>query len=316
MMNGSGMRHVAESMANNEKKLGLDSNLCDFAKPDEYLQHLDADIHVAHTHFPDAFRDKIPKPFKTIWVAHGVVEHAFQNSVEQGLEKGYGAGDTWMLCQWQLQHSDASVTFWPRQQAIWQSLCDKNTKVHLVPLGVEKDFWKPVESRGKYLGNPSLFTAENCHYCKWPLDLFIMWPWVYPKIPNSHLHAIYLPTDQHRWWFPLINRNGCSYRATISASRFEQTELRNAFVSSDYYIGLVRYGEANRIFLEATACGMKTISYQGNPYADYWLTEGDQRGMANELIAILKGEIPARPKMEVPDAIETAKAMKEIYEGL
>ena len=316
MMNGSGMRHVAESMANNEKKLGLDSYLCDFAKPDDYLMHVDADVHVAHTHFPDSFAEKITKPFKRVWIAHGGFDHVFQNSVETGLNKGYGAGDSFMLCQHQLRTCDASVTFWPRQQAIWQSMCDKNTKVHLVSLGVEKDFWKPMESRGKYLGSPSLFTAENAHFCKWPLDLFIMWPWVWPKISGSYLHAIYLPQDQHRWWSPFINRNGTAYRAIVSASRFEQTELRNAFVSCDYYIGLVQKGDFNRVCLEANACGIKTISYRGNPYSDYWLTEGDQREMARELIAILKGEVEPRKKDEVPDAIETAKAMKENDESL
>jgi hypothetical protein len=316
MFNTSGMFRVAESMVLNEKKIGLDSYLCDFARPDDYLMHLDADILVSHTHVPDSFKDKMAKSYKLVWVAHGVVEHAFQSSVENGLNKGYGAGDTWMLCQWSLQNSDASVTFWPRQQAIWKSLCDKKTEVHLVPLGVEKDFWHPVESRGKYLGNPSLFTAENCHYCKWPLDLFIAWPWVWPNIPNSHLHAIYIPNDQHRWFFPLVNRNGAAYRSTLSGIKFEHSELRNAFCSTDYFIGLVRYGEANRLFLEATASGAKTISYWGNTYADYWIHEGDQREMAKELVAILKGEVEPRKKDEVPDAIETAKVMKEIYENL
>ena len=316
MFNNSGMFRVAESLVNNERKIGLDSYLCDFSRPDDYLEHLNADIHVTHTHFPDSFRDKITSSYKTVWIGHGVVEHAFQSSVEANANNTYGAADTWMLCQWELQHSDASVTFWPRQQAIWQTLCDKKTMVHLLPLGVEKDFWKPMESRGKYLGAPSLFTAENAHYCKWPLDLFICWPWVWPKVPNSHLHAIYLPTDQHRWFFPLVNRNGCAYRATISPMKFEHSELRNAFCSVDFFIGLVRYGEANRLFLEASASGVKTISYWGNTYSDYWIHEGDQRIMAEELTAILKGEIEPRKKDEVPDAIETAKAMKEVYESL
>ncbi len=316
MLNGSGMFRVAESMALNEKKLGLDSNVCDFSKPQDYDSMLDADVHVSHTHFPDSFKAKITKPLKVVWVAHGAIDAVFHDSVEAGLNKGYGAGDSWMLCQYMMQHSDAIVTFWPRQQAILQSLCDKNTKVSLVPLGVEKDFWQPGISRGKYLGNPSLFTAENCHVCKWPYDLFVCWPWVYKEVPDAHLHAIYLPNDQHRWFFSLVNRNGAAYKATLSSLTFGREELRNAFRSVDYFIGLTRYGEPNRLCLEANATGVKSIGYWGNTACDFWIHEGDQREMAKELIAILKGEVEPRKKDEVPDAIETAKAMKEIYEGI
>jgi hypothetical protein len=99
-------------------------------------------------------------------------------------------------------------------------------------------------------------------------------------------------------------------------------DLRNVFNSVDYYIGLVRYGDFNRISMEAKASGCKLISYTGNPYADYWLPEGDQRTMAGELIKILKGEVKPRanqtlePILEVPDISETAAEMIKIYEGL
>jgi len=307
---------MAEQFAINEQKLGIDAVLVDFADAAQFEAVADADIHVNHTHIPDVMRKKVTKPFKTVWIGHGAVEHAFQTSVEQGLIKGYGAADGWMLSQYWLQHADAIVTFWPRQQAIWQSMCDKGRTVHCVPMGVDLDFWKPVPSNGRFLGNPSLFTAENAHYCKWPLDLFICWPWVYPEIENSYLHAIYMPNDQHRWFFPLINRNGAHYRMIPSPLTFGPEELRNAFCSTDYYIGMVRYGDFNRICLEANASGAKTISYRGNEYSDYWITEGDQRVMAQELTAILKGEILPRDKLPVPNALDTSREMLKIYEGI
>jgi hypothetical protein len=215
-----------------------------------------------------------------------------------------------------MQHSDAIVTFWPRQQALWKSFCDKNTIVDCVPMGVEKDFWKATPSAGKYRGTPSLFTAENAHYVKWPLDLFLIWGWVNEELVDACLHSAYLPTDQHRWWFPLVNRNASHYGSVISSQVLAKEPLRNAFCSTDYFIGLVRYGDFNRLCLEANACGATSISYRGNPYSDYWITEGDQRDMTKELLSILKGEVEPRQKEVVPDILDTAKAMQAIYERI
>jgi hypothetical protein len=317
MINGSGMFHVANSMAIIERQLGIDSIVinCQGTEKD-FEPAYDADIHVVHTHFPDVVRKKLTKSLKIVWVGHGSVEHCFQSSVEAGVHNGYGAGDSWALCQYWMQHADALVTFWPRQQAIWQSLCDKNTKVNCVPLGVEKEFWKPMPTQGKYAGNPSLFTAENCHYIKWPLDLLICWPWVYKDIPEAYLHAIYIPNDQHRWYYPLVNRNGARFKTIMSSNIFSAENLRNAFCSVDFFIGLVRYGEANRLALEANACGAKTISYWGNEYSDFWIHEGDQRVMAKELIEILSGKVEPRKKLEVPDIKATGEAMIAIYRGI
>lgn len=307
---------MAESLVNAERKLGVDSNLADFENVAGFDAMADVDVHVVHTHFPDAMRSKVTKPLRLVWIGHGSVEHSFQTSVEAGLNQGYGAGDGWMLNQYWLQHADALVTFWPRQQAIWQSLCDKHTRVNCVPMGVEKDFWKPTLSKGRYRGNPSLFTAENCHYVKWPLDLFIAWPWVYPQVPGSCLHALYVPNNQQKWFATLANRNGAAFGSVISDIVLAPENLRNAFCSIDYFIGLVRYGDFNRLCLEANASGAKTISYCGNTYADYWIHEGDQRIMAQELIEILKGNVEPRAKAAVPDIEDTAKAMIKIYEEI
>lgn len=311
--NGSGLHRVAESMALAEKALGYDSSIIVSTNKSQWDMGVDADVHVSHSHVPD---EAIKAGSKVVWVGHGTPEHCFQISVDEGLRGGYAPSDSWMICQYWLQKADALVTFWPRHQAIWKSLCDKNTEVHCIPMGVDKLFWSPQESRGKFAGEPSLYTAENCHNIKWPLDLLMLWPWVTEEIKKARLHAHYIPRDQHRWWFPLVNRNGAAFKSYISGGVFSHADLRNAFSSVDYYIGLVRYGDFNRICLEAKATGAKLISYRGNPYADYWITEGDQREMAKELIAILKGDCVPRETLEVPDVKQTAEAMIEIYKGL
>src|SRR3990167_3429892 len=181
LYNHSGMNRVAESLVESEKKLGLDSVL---ANPtDETTWIYDADINVSHTHLPDKVQVKAPYPFfegkkekPYIWVSHGTPEHVFKSSVDQA--HGYGHHDGWMLAQNWLRTAHACVTFWPRHQKIWQSLCQRGRKVSLVPLGVDKEFWKKVESKGKYAGSPSVFTCENAHDIKWPLDLFFIWPWL------------------------------------------------------------------------------------------------------------------------------------------
>ncbi len=316
MYNKSGMNRVAESMVEAEKKLGIDSYLCNCQEGIEGFEHVyDADIHVSHTHFPDGMRQRVTKPLKLVWVGHGTPEHVFQSAVESG-QVGYGHGDAWMLIQYWLQHADAIVTFWPRHEAIWRSLCDKGRNIHCIPLGVDKDFWKPTPSRGKWAGSPSLWSGENAHYIKWPLDLFLMWPWVYPKVPGSCLHVSYLPKDVHRWFFPLVNRNGSSYASHITAIVWDHDNLRNIFNSIDYFIGLVKYGDFNRLCLEAKASGAKTISYPGNIYSDFWLPEGDQRTAADQLVEILKGNVEPRKTEEVPNSEDMAKKMIEVYEGI
>ena len=316
MFNTSGMFRVAESLVKSECVLGLESYLCDFTKDSEIDAVADADVHVCHTHIPDIVRTKATKPFKVVWVAHGTPEHVFQSSVIQGLHKGYGASDSWQLAQYWMQNADALVTFWERHQKIWKSLCDKNTQVDYMPMGIDKTIWKPVESQGKYLGTPSLLTGENCDYSKWPLDLFLLWPWVWNEMPTAHLHSIYMPSDQIRWWQTLLNRNGSGFKTISSNYAMGMESLRNAFVSTDYYIGLVRYGDANRMSLESNSCGAKTISYAGNEYSDFWLQEGDQREIAKQLLAILKGDIAPREKRVVEDVNVTALAMKAIYERI
>lgn len=316
IFNKSGMYRVAESLATRESQEGLTSILVNPQDSSTWGNAIDADIHVAHTHFPDTLRKKVSKPLKIVHPIHGTPEHIFQSAVEEGTNKGYGHGDGFMLVQNWLRTADAVVTFWPRHQAIWQSMCPKERKIHYVPMGVDKEFWKPVPSPGKYAGNPSVLTAENAHSIKWPLDLFMLWPWVYPEVDGAVLHSYYLPRDMHRWFFPLVNANGCSYGAHISPIALDPEGLRNTFSSVDFYIGLVRYGDFNRISLEANACGVKTISYAGNPYSDFWVNEGDQREIAKQLIAILKGQVEPRNKEVVPDISETVKEMIKIYESV
>ena len=317
MFNKSGMFRVAESMAVTEKKMGLDSQLMDVANASKYDSALDADIHVLHTHFPDVLRKKLGTNCRLVWVGHGTPEHIFQQSIEKDANRHIGAGDGFMLFQNWLRVADAIVTFWPRHQWFYQSMCDKNTIVDCIPLGVDKEFFKPVASRGKYSGSPSLFTAENGYPIKWPLDLFMIWPKVAERIStDAKLHCAYLPNDQHRWWFPLINRNECSYYSEINSIIFDHEGLRNVFNSVDYYIGLVRYGDVNRIAMEANACGAKTISFKGNVYSDYWISEGDQRVMVEELFNILTGKTSPRDKTPIPDVTEMSTEMIKIYERI
>jgi len=305
------MNNVATSFVEGEKKLGIDSVFCDpsWKLRDKWI--FDADINVVHTDLPEEVRRRGKA---VVWVSHGTPEHVFQTAVEQS-GQGYGHPDSWMLAQQWMRLADAIVTFWPRHHWIWKRLSDKRTRVEVIPLGIDKEFWKS-ESRGKYLGNPSVLTAENCHQIKWPLDLFFLWPMIWDEFIEARLHALYLPKDMHRLWFPLVNRNGTGYASYITGGAISQEDLRNAFSSTDFYCGLVRYGDFNRVSHEANACGAKTISYEGNPYSMYHIKEGDQREMAKEMIAILKGQVEPRVQEKVPTIEEQVGAMKEVYDAL
>jgi glycosyltransferase involved in cell wall biosynthesis len=306
-INGSGLSKVAEELSEAENNLGITSVLADSNDEKTWEDYVDGDIHVVHSHFPDEIRKK---HHKTVWVGHGTPEHCWKGAMDANTP---GA---WMLSQYWMQHSDALVTFWPRQQAVWKTLCDKNTKVEYIPMGINTDFWKPVESRGKYAGEPSLLCAENPHDFKWPFDIFVAWPWVTEKISMARFHAYYIPKVNEHYWKGWTDRNGASFRSYIHTVVLAPEDLRNAFVSSDYYISPVRYGDYNRVCLEAKASGTKLISYQGNPYADYWITAGDQRIMADELIRIFKGEIEPLKSAPIPTIEEMAQSMINVYKRL
>lgn len=311
LLNNSGMARTAQAQASGEQAAGIDAVLLDPTNGEQREQADGADIHVVHTHAPH-YVIHGSKPL--VWVAHGTPEVMFHSGYEQGTVNGaYGHADAWMQAQFWLQHADATVTYWPRHQAIWQSLADKRSIVDLHPMGVDRSFWTPTATAGKYAGSPSVFTAENCYEIKWPLDLFLAWPWVIKDVPDARLHAIYLPRDQHRWWFPLVNRNGTSFYSHLSPQVFNDAGLRNAFCSSDYYVSFVRYGDASRASLEASASGAKVISYRGNPYATYWVTEGDQRILALELAAILSGRTEPRVPEAVPSHADMVAAAVQLY---
>ena len=307
------MHRMAQEICAGECVLGLNSECLDGDSPAFGGMGADADIYVVHTHLPDLIDQRTAK---IIWVAHGTPETMFQSSVIEGGKNQHGVPDAWMMTHHWLQRADIIVTFWPRHQEIWKSLCSKNSQIACVPMGVDKIKWQSIPSKGKFAGTPSLLTAENCHFIKWPLDLFFALSWVVEEIRDLRLHVFHMPLDQARWWYPLLFNNGVAYRSFISPFSYEEEGLKNAFASVDYYIGLVRYGDFNRICLEAKAVGCPVISYRGNEYADYWIDEGDQRVIAAQIKMILEGKVPKRecPALRgVPDISETVQGMVEIY---
>lgn len=314
--NASGLNRVATNMVEAERKLGMQSFLSYTEQPSTKVEGLvlpeketlDFDVGICHSHLPPSFRGK------TVFIPHGTPEHCFHTTFEQHKAQGYTAPDPFMLSVHKLNNSDVTVTFWPRHEYIWKSLNPK-ADVRCIPMGVDKDFWSVPSSTARWTGNPSLFTCENNHQIKWPLDFLLAFPLIM-EATGAVLHLHYVPADQHRFWYPLMMMNGSMFKSYSSAMYMDSQELRKSFQSADYYLSLVRYGDANCTCIEAKAAGCKVISYRGNPYADFWITEGDQRVMANELIEIFKGNVLPRTTIPVTDNMEVARMMKEIYESL
>lgn len=313
--NGSGMHRVAESLALAETALGLDSALVDPTLPDTWDSAKHADVHVCHTHIPTQMKQRATKPFRQVWVGHGTPDHVFENSIEEIARGGYGHGDGVMLLMHWLREADARVTFWPRHKSIYDRMLTKGARpTDCIPLGVDLAFWNDGEkSAGKFAGEPSVFTAENPHRIKWPYDLFNAWPDITDEFPDARLHAIYVARDMHRAVFPWIDANGTAFTSYISPAVYPKEWLRNAFRSTDFFCGLVRYGDHNHLSMQACAAGANTISYRGNPYAKYWITEGSHVEMAQELIAILAGQVTPRIPDPCPDIRATAEAMARVY---
>lgn len=321
LCNGSGMNAVAQSMADAECKLGLDSIVLNIQTDEDWDRALDADVHVSHTHIPVMYRGKawlkqVTKPFRMVGVFHGTPNHVYMGSVQAGEGGAYGHSNSLMIMMTDLKRSHARVTFWDRHAAIYQTMVQPNTPIHVVPMGLDLDFWKDGESRGKYQGNPSVWYGENSHEIKWIFPLLVMWPWISDEVDDAVLHGCYIPFDQHRWAFPFATANGAYYRAHLGSWTYPHSELRRVLKSVDFVLGLVEKGDFNRLSLEANASGATTISYKGNPYSDYWVSEGDERETAQELIGILNGNVEPRKKTPVPSLNEMGEAMVKVYESI
>lgn len=309
---------MADACAEAERRLGHDARVVniDVTTDETWQQTLDADVHVVHTHFPESVRAKITKPHAVVFVAHGTPEHVMENSID-GVETGqYAPSDGWMMLRHELRTADAVVTFWDRHRAIYQSMVPRERTIHCVPMGVDRAFWAAGTDRGRYAGTPSVWMSENQHRMKWALDTLIAWPWLTDLIPTARLHAHYIPNNIHRFFIDLANSNGAGYRSYLSATVYPHTELRCMWKSVDFFLGPVRYGDHNTLSMQAGAAGARVISYRGNPYADFWITEGDQRQIAVELAAIFRGDVPPRAdKLPVPDLADMGHAMVAIYQG-
>lgn len=325
MLNRSGMHHVAASMAKAELTLGVETLLLDpFDKQQlRWEEALDADVHVNHTHIPArigtaSFKRSCTKPYRVVFPVHGTPELVLENSIKDAEGNGYGAGTSYAHHQIGMQTADAILTFWSRHQALYQLATDKHTIVDLIPMGIDVPYWQAGVCQGKYQGNPSFFNCDNAYAFKWALEIIRVWPWIFDGLDEEAcLHVAYLPTLVHRFAELLAARNGSFRGAVIGNWSYDHNNLRNIFKSVDYYISPVRYGDHNRVSLEAAAAGTKLISYPGNIYADFWMPEGDQREVAKALIAIGKGEVaPRADKMPVPTEQEMAEATINVYERI
>lgn len=307
--NGSGLSNVAEEMSAGDRLMGLDSVVCDTEHPETWDQGMDADIFVVHSHVPDKI--SFDKSKKIILIPHGSPEHVFEISVRQGIDGGYAPGDSFALIAYFLRRANAICTFWPRHVFIWQTMTDR--PVYGIPMGIDPLFWAKQEVP-PLAGNPAIFTCENAHNVKWPLDMFLLWPYLMERFPDARLHATNIPTDQHRWWWPLSYMNTSRYTAFMTAMRFDHPTLRNYLSAAMYYYSPVRYGDFNRICLEASSCGCKVISHEGNSYAHYWIHEGDQRKQLDDLTEILSGNVEPREAAPVSTTLDMAEAMLQVYE--
>lgn len=308
------MHHAAQACALAERRLGHDSELVDVEKPESWEGAEHADIHVLHTCFPDEMRARIAKRYRVIFVPHGTPEVLMETAVETFARPGYGPADPWMLLREWLRSADAVVTFWDRHRAFYQSMMPQERTIHCVPMGVDLEFWRGGTKVGKYAGTPSVWTSENQYRIKWALDILMAWPWVLKELRGARLHANYLVYPLHRFFIDLANSNGAAFGSYLSTATYSHESLRDIWTGLDFFLSPVRYGDHNCIFMQAAATGMKTISYRGNEYAHYWITEGDQRVIAQELVAIFKGEVEPRIPTPIPDVIDMGRAMVAIYE--
>lgn len=324
MKNGSGMNQVAASMVRAELAIGVDSRLMDCFDPKQvgWEIALDADIHVNHTNIPEkigklSFQKACTKPFRFVFPVHGTPEHVFESTIKDAEQNGYNTGTSYAHHQAGMQDADAVVTFWERHQWLYKLALDKHTPVDLVPMGVDLDFWAAGKSVGKYAGEPSFLSCENQHPFKWSFYILRMWRAVRQELPHAILHVGNVPGGAQRFVDAMAARYGCANGAVYGSWQYSHDNLRNILRSVDFYVSPVRYGDHNRMSLEAAAAGCKVISYPGNLYADYWIHEGDDRKACADLVAIGRGDVePLATKLPAPSLNDMARGMVNVYERI
>jgi len=315
------MHRVAESMARAELAMGVDSRLLDpFAEGPAWDIALDSDIHVWHTHIPDtitgkSFAKSCRKPFKRVFVHHGTPELIFEMAVRESETNGYGSATGFSQSIYAMKVSDAVVTFTPRHHALFSTMMGKQGTVDLLPMGLDLAYWQAGVSRGKYQGRPSFSNCDNQYPFKWAVEFIKMWPWIRAELTDAFFHVSYVPVGTQRFVDVLAATYGSVYGTVIGNWHYQHDDLRNIFKSLDFYLSGVRYGDLNRVSLEAKAAGMQLISYPGNDYADYWIPEGDHRRQAQAIIEIGKGNVEPRADAEhVPTEAMMAHAAINVYE--
>jgi len=322
-MNQSGMHRLAQNMVVAEQALGNDSMLIDAKHEGQWAlpQVLNADLYVIHSIFPKGARHLIEtaqnRKVKTVFVAHGIPEYAMDEAVkafEQAqASQAESFGDVWFLLRHWLKEADAFVTFNPRHAALYDRMVPSERKVDVVPMGVDRAFWSAPCVAEPMLGNPCVWMSENQNRIKWALDTIIAWPFVMDALPEAHLHAHWIPLDLHRFFIDLANANGAAYGATIDSLHFTHQRMKELWQTAHFILSPTRYGDITLLAMEANAAGRPLITYKGNEYAQFWLEEGDQRRMAEQLVAIFKGEVKARPVLQAPDLSDMGRAMLAVY---
>ncbi len=324
IQNPSGMHHLAQAVAEGERRLGHDALVLDAtdAGPWRDPSHVDADVHCIHSRCPAGFpafvREQTGREAKIIFYSHGIPEHLIEQSVQEFLVLDKpNPGDFWALTRYWLKEADAFVVFSPRQAVLYNTMLPKGREVDLVPFGVDLAFWQTPDVNVEHLrGKPAVWMSENQNRIKWGLDVFFAWPLVAKAIPDIHLHAHFVPYDLHRFLVGIADANGAApNHATITPKFWPHETLRRFFRGADFNLATTRYGDNTCLTMQAEAAGLKTISYPGNAYASYWIPEGDQRVMADQLTGIFSGYLPPRgDKLPVPDLRDMAGATLAVYD--
>jgi hypothetical protein len=325
IMNQSGMHHLAQAVADGERRLGHDALVVDASDDGPWADPtvLDADVHCIHSRWrpgaQQAIRAQTGRDPKLVFYSHGIPEHLIELSVQEFLVKDIPEPqDLWAFTRYWLKEADAFVVFSPRQAVLYNTMLSRGQEVDLVPLGVDLTFWeRGPEDAPRLRGTPSVWMSENQHRIKWALDMFFAWPLVARALPTVHLHAHFIPYDVQRFLVDIVNANGAAFNATVTQKFYPHDALRTFWKGCDFMLATTRYGDNTCLTMQAEAAGLKTISYPGNQYASFWVPEGDQRVIADQLTGILMGMIPPREdKLPVPDLTDMAASTLAIYDRI
>lgn len=234
-----------------------------------------ADIHMVHSTMSNKVAELKPKAF----LLHGTVEASLENDLVRNVQSLISSAE-WV------QQFEASFVTSHRAFDFWSPYDYTGEKVHLIPKGIDLEWWQRSTTVQDLDGEPSVLYGEIWRSIKHPYHLLFAVNEIYKKNPKVRFNPWGLDYKIQFW-----NRvvDWTEFRKFIGKRGVRGIEDYPAhwYSRGDVYVNTGLYGDPSRAHQEALACGCPSICWDTDPYGDChaykYVKPFDVRDMAQKI---------------------------------